>query len=158
LPEIEKMKIIFWIQLIALLLVAGSGLIIGCRQSLQQTDSTSLTAVDPATNMSAISTRDAFILIQNNQDNPDFIIIDVRTAGEFAGGHIANAVNIDYYSPDFKSNLDKLDRNKEYLIYCRTGIRGAAAIKIMIELGFTRRYNLSGGIVQWVDDGYSILE
>ncbi len=70
----------------------------------------------------AITTRDAFVLIHNNTDNPGFVIIDVRTASEFNGGHIAGAVNVDYYSPDFRSIVGTLDRRSRYLVYCRTGI------------------------------------
>ena len=105
-----------------------------------------------------ISLQDASVLIQNNKVNLDLIIIDVRTPDEFNGGHLANAININYYSPEFKSNIDKLDRNKEYLIYCRTGVRGTGATQIMIDLGFTRVYNLAGGIVQWIDAGYPTLK
>ena len=82
------------------------------------------------------------------------MIIDVRTADEFNSGHLAKAVNIDYYSPNFKSNIAKLDRNIEYLIYCRTGVRGAAATQIMLDIGFTRVYNLTGGILEWTKAGY----
>lgn len=102
----------------------------------------------------SISVRDASTLIQDNKNNPDFMIIDVRTADEFNSGHLANAVNIDYYSSDFKSNIAKLDRNKEYLIYCRTGVRGAAATQIMLDIGFTRVHNLTGGILEWTNAGY----
>ncbi len=103
-----------------------------------------------------ITIPDAFNLIQNNKNNPDFIILDVRTAEEFGSGHLANAVNLDYYSPDFKSNLGKLDRNKEYLVYCRTGARSTAATQIMADLGFTKVHNLSGGIVQWTNARYPL--
>jgi rhodanese-related sulfurtransferase len=106
----------------------------------------------------AISVQDAFTLIQQNKSNPDFVIIDVRTADEFNSGHLEGAVNIDFYSPDFKANLDKLERNKEYLIYCRTGIRGAAAIRIMLDIGFTMVRNMSGGIVQWNEAGYPTVK
>jgi rhodanese-related sulfurtransferase len=102
----------------------------------------------------SISVADAFSLIQANQGNPDFVIVDVRTSDEFNNGHLAGALNIDYYASDFKSNLDKLERAQEYLIYCRTGIRGAAAVGLMLELGFNRVHNLTGGIVQWNAAGY----
>jgi rhodanese-related sulfurtransferase len=116
-------------------------------------------AIETATaTIPEITVQDAIKLIQNNRDNPDFVIIDVRTADEFKSGHLANAVNIDYYSPDFKSNINKLDRNKEYLIYCQTGIRGAAATQIMMDLSFTRLHNLSGGIVQWIDAGFPTVK
>jgi rhodanese-related sulfurtransferase len=113
---------------------------------------TETTAVTPA--VPTINIQDAFKLIQNNQGNADFIIIDVRTADEFNNGHLASAINIDYYSSDFKPAVDKMDRSKTYLVYCRTGIRGEAATQIMVDLGFTRVQNLAGGIVEWVNAGY----
>jgi len=126
-------------------------------QSNNSPSETSQPGVNPVvTTIPEISTKEAFSLIQNNKDNPDFIILDVRTPDEFDSGHLAKAVNLDYYEANFKSNLAKLDRNKEYLAYCRTGIRGAAATQIMLDLGFTKVHNLSGGIVQWISDGYPI--
>jgi rhodanese-related sulfurtransferase len=101
----------------------------------------------------AIDVKEAYELIQSNKSNPDFIIIDVRTPDEFNGGYIAGAVNIDYYSSDFKDKIGQLDRKKEYLIYCRSGVRGAASVQIMLDLGFTRVHNLTGGIVQWINAG-----
>jgi rhodanese-related sulfurtransferase len=108
--------------------------------------------------LTEIDVQSAHDLIRKNQDNPDFIIIDVRTATEFNNGHLAGAINIDFYSPDFKSSIDRLARNKEYLIYCLTGIRGAAAIRIMIDLGFNTVHNLSGGITQWMAAGYPTVQ
>jgi rhodanese-related sulfurtransferase len=104
-----------------------------------------------------IDVQDAYALIQNNQNNPDFIILDVRTPDEFKGGFLAGAINIDYYSPDFKDKIGQLDRNKEYLVYCRSGVRGVASVQIMLGLGFTRVHNLSGGIVQWINAGLPIV-
>jgi rhodanese-related sulfurtransferase len=101
-----------------------------------------------------ITSRDAFVLIQSNTNNPGFVIIDVRTAAEFNGGHIANAISLDYYSPDFKSVVGTLDRDSRYLVYCRTGIRGAAAAQIMRDLSFKQIQNLTGGLDQWIRDGY----
>lgn len=101
-----------------------------------------------------ITAQDAFSLIQSNTGNPGLVIIDVRTAAEFSGGHIANAINIDYYSPDFTSKVATLDRNNRYVVYCRTGIRGAAATQIMRDISFTQVQNLTGGLDQWIRDGY----
>lgn len=101
-----------------------------------------------------LTTQDAFSLIQSNKAKPGLVIIDVRTAAEFSSAHIANAINLDYYSPDFKANVDKLDRSDRYVVYCRTGIRGAAATQIMRDLGFTQAQNLTGGLEQWILDGF----
>ena len=81
-----------------------------------------------------ISAQEAFDLIQENQGNPDFVIVDVRTPQEFADGHIENAINIDFRSEAFRNEIDKLDKNKQYIIHCRSGSRSRGALNIMIEL------------------------
>jgi len=100
-----------------------------------------------------ITPQEAFTLIQNNQNNPDFVIIDVRTLEKFAGEHIENATNIDFYSEAFRDELNKLDKNKTYLVYCRSGVRSGNALDIMAELNFREAYNMSGGITAWKAEG-----
>ena len=104
-----------------------------------------------------ITTAKADDLIQENAGNPDFIVIDVRTPEEYASGYIDNAVNIDFYTADFREQLAALDRDKTYLIYCRTGRRSASARDIMAELGFREVYNMSGGIVAWEAEGRPVV-
>ena len=99
-----------------------------------------------------ITPQEAFALIQDNQDNPDFVIIDVRTPEEFAEEHIEDAINLDYYSETFQDELDTLDRDTTYLIYCRSGGRSGNALDIMAELDFGEAYNMTGGIIQWVEE------
>ncbi|AEG19384.1 MAG: rhodanese-like domain-containing protein [Methanobacterium paludis] len=82
-------------------------------------------------------------------ENEDFIILDVRAPWEFAEGHIKNAENLDFTDPDFSENLEKFDKNKKYIVYCKTGRRGGLALKAMKEAGFTEVYNLIGGYVGW---------
>jgi len=100
-----------------------------------------------------ITPEEAFALIQDNQNNPDFVIIDVRTPAEFAGEHIENATNIDFYSETFRDTLNNLDRNKTYLAYCAVGGRSGSALDIMVELNFREAYNILGGINQWKAEG-----
>jgi len=100
-----------------------------------------------------ITPQEAFTLIQSNQNNPDFVIIDVRTSAEFAEGHIENATIIDFYSETFRDTLNTLDKDKAYLIYCRVGGRSGSALDIMAELNFKEAYNILGGINQWNTEG-----
>ena len=100
-----------------------------------------------------ITPEEAYILIQENKDNPNFVILDVRTPEEFLGEYIENAVNLDYYSDTFRNDLDKLDKNKTYLIYCKSGGRSEDALNIMKELDFREVYNLLGGIIKWKSEG-----
>ena len=105
-----------------------------------------------------ITPQEAFILIQDNQDNPDFVIIDVRTPDEFDVEHIENATNIDFYSEAFRDMLNNLDKNKTYLIYCRVGGRSGSALDIMAELNFKEAYNILGGINQWKTEGFPTVK
>ena len=104
-----------------------------------------------------ISVADARTMIMENQDNPDFVILDVRTRSEFDAGHIENAVNLDFYADTFEDDLDALDKTKTYLVYCRTANRSGQAMDIMQNLNFEEVYNMLGGITQWIDDGYPVV-
>ncbi|KAA9332821.1 rhodanese-like domain-containing protein [Adhaeribacter soli] len=79
------------------------------------------------------------------QTNPEVIILDVRTPEEYAAGHVAGAVNLDYYAPDFAEQLDKLDRQKTYLLYCASGNRSGKAAAIFKEKHFPKFYNSTAG-------------
>ena len=105
-----------------------------------------------------ITPQEAFILIQDNEDNPDFVIIDVRTPEEFAEEHLENAANIDSRSETFRDKLNNLDKNKTYLIYCRSGRRSRNALDIMEELTFREAYNMSGGIIEWKAEGLPTIK
>ncbi|WP_288550953.1 rhodanese-like domain-containing protein [uncultured Brachyspira sp.] len=80
------------------------------------------------------------IKLVNSSTN--MVILDVRTREEYLSGNIPNAINIDVLSQDFKSKIDMLDKNKEYLIYCRSGNRSSIASSIMSTNGFINIYNL----------------
>jgi len=105
-----------------------------------------------------ISAEEAYQLIEENKDNADFIIIDIRTEIEYDQGYIQNAINIDYYLPDFSQTLQNLDKNKTYLIYCRSGNRSSNTLNTMNKLDFMEVYNLEGGIITWIEEGYPIIE
>jgi rhodanese-related sulfurtransferase len=97
-------------------------------------------------------------LIRANQGNTGFAILDVRTPAEYAESHLQNAINLDFNSPGFKDEAGRLDKNKTYLVYCRTGVRSAAAGNIMVELGFKDIYNMTGGITEWQSSGLPVVK
>jgi len=105
-----------------------------------------------------ITPQEAYASIQENQDNPDFVIIDVRTPEEFSEGYIEGAINIDFYSETFQDELNILDKDKSYLIYCRSGGRSGSALAIMEELNFREVYNMTGGIIQWQAEGFPTVK
>jgi len=103
-----------------------------------------------------VTPQEAFDLIQDNEDNPDFIILDVRTPQEFTEGHIEGAINIDFYADTFRDEVAALDRDKTYLVYCRSGNRSSRSVTIMDELNFREIYHVLGGIIAWEEAGLPI--
>jgi rhodanese-related sulfurtransferase len=87
----------------------------------------------------------------------DLVILDIRTPGEFATGHIKGAINMDYRSGAFAREIGRLDRSRTYLVYCRTGRRTAGAIDIMTALGFRRIIQVAGDIEGWKAAGLPLV-
>ena len=83
-------------------------------------------------------------------EQPQAVVLDVRTEEEFESGYIPNAINIDIrMGPSFIEEINSLDKNKSYYVYCRSGSRSSQAIQLMRELGFNDTFNLRGGILDW---------
>jgi phage shock protein E len=89
-------------------------------------------------------------------EQPRTVILDVRTPQEFAQGHIAHAVNLNVSSPDFARHLADLDKDQTYLVVCRSGNRSARACNEMRQAGFSRLYNLDGGMLEWERAGQPV--
>ncbi|MHA8051641.1 thioredoxin domain-containing protein [Aquirufa sp. ROCK-SH2] len=85
---------------------------------------------------------------QKLKSTPNALLLDVRTSGEFGGGHLPNAKNIDFRSPDFATQIKSLDKNKPVLIYCLSGGRSAQAAELMRKEGFTVT-EMKGGYLKW---------
>ncbi|MBI4658984.1 MAG: rhodanese-like domain-containing protein [Verrucomicrobia bacterium] len=81
------------------------------------------------------------------------VILDVRTPKEFAAGHIAGAVNIDFNAPDFEKKIRELDKNKTYLVHCAAGVRSTKACHKMEGLNFKQLFNLEPGFKAWEKAG-----
>jgi len=86
----------------------------------------------------------------------DVVVIDVRTPREYAEGHIPGAVNIDFYAPDFESKIAALDKDKEYLVHCRSGNRSRRSLPIFQKHGFKKIGHLTRGINEWYQKGLPI--
>ncbi|MEI0747069.1 rhodanese-like domain-containing protein [Brachyspira pulli] len=72
----------------------------------------------------------------------NLILLDVRTAEEYMAGSVPNSVNIDVMNTDFISKINLLDKNKDYIVYCRSGNRASIASSIMSTNGFLNVYSL----------------
>ena len=86
---------------------------------------------------------------------PNAQIIDVRTPQEFAGGHLDNAINIDWLGDNFEASTQKLDKTKPVFVYCKTNNRSVQAAEKLGELGFKTIYNMQGGLLKWDAEGFS---
>jgi len=84
------------------------------------------------------------------------MIIDVRTLGEFDGGHLSDAKNIDWNGNGFETEIVKLDKTKPLFVYCLVGGRSASAANKMRSLGFKEVYEMQGGIMAWNNAGKSL--
>lgn len=80
-------------------------------------------------------------------------VLDVRTPGEFAVGHLTNAHNINVESDTFGAEIAKLDKQATYAVYCHSGRRSAIATAQMEKVGFQHLYNLNGGVEAWMASG-----
>lgn len=88
------------------------------------------------------------------KQKPDLMLLDVRTPEEFQQGHINQAQNVDFYQ-NFGDQLSKLDKKREYLVYCAVGGRSAKAVNQMREQGF-KVYDLKGGLKAWLAAGLPV--
>ncbi len=86
---------------------------------------------------------------KEKMNGKNVVILDVRTPLETKEGIIPGAIEIDIKGDDFKEKVKALDRDKTYLVYCRSGRRSVAACDIMEREGFKKLYNLLGGYLDY---------
>jgi thioredoxin 1 len=82
-------------------------------------------------------------------ETPNAQLVDVRTTGEYGGGHLPKAQNVDLRSTDFTQKVQTLDKTKPTFVYCLSGGRSAEAANIMRQNGFTNVYEMGGGYLKW---------
>jgi len=85
-------------------------------------------------------------------------LIDVRTAEEFAEGHLEGAVNMDYNDDSFNEQVSALTKTMAVYVYCRSGRRSAAAADQMKELGFLEVHDMDGGILAWREGSLPVVD
>jgi rhodanese-related sulfurtransferase len=105
-----------------------------------------------------ISPEEAFQLFEKVREDPDFIILDVRTPKEFNTDHIEGAMNVDFRGEGFTEEMKIGDKEKKYLIYCGSGVRASKAMGIMKELEYLEVYNILGGIRMWKVSNFPVIE
>ncbi len=94
--------------------------------------------------------------IQELSEIEEVQLVDVRTPEERRQGFLANSQKIDYNSPTFSQEIEKLDKSKPVIVYCKSGKSRAKCAKKMKEAGFVKIYDLDGGIAKWKFRGFDI--
>ena len=90
------------------------------------------------------------------RENQGVIVLDIRTAQEFARGHIAGAMHVDFRAPNFRDALVGLDADRSYIVHCASGGRSRRSLPIFGELGFRRVYHLPAGMEGWREAGLPV--
>jgi len=100
-----------------------------------------------------ISPEEVYEIISKGEE---FLILDVRTPDEFNEGHIEGAVLIPV--DELERRLDELPKDKPIITYCRSGVRSRNAANILLENGFSKVYDMMGGIIEWINKGYPAVD
>ena len=96
-----------------------------------------------------ISPQQVYDAVHNNDKTQ---LIDVRTKEEFSTSHLKGAQNICLTDNNFNKKIKLLDKNKPVYVYCKKGVRSADAAKKLKKMGFTKIYDMEGGIILWEDE------
>ncbi len=91
---------------------------------------------------------------KNKIDKGQVQIVDVRTPGEYAGGHVPGAVNIPHMSIIARKN--ELAGDRELIFICQLGQRSALACEFAASAGFKGLYNIEGGTEAWIKAGFAV--
>lgn len=128
---------------IFLSLLATIGLCTGCNANNDMKD---VTILEPQ------------VFIENTKADTNAIILDVRTPDEYAEGHIEGAINLDWLNSEvFNEGEAKLDKSKNYYIYCRSGRRSNAAATKMQTDGF-KVFDMKGGYLLWCELNLPVIK
>ena len=113
-----------------------------------------------AINFSACDAQNSFTNINQKEmidlmKDESIVVIDVRTPGEVSQGYLKGTDHFfNINSSDFEENIKSLDPEKTYIVYCKSSARSSKAANYMASSGFTKIYNLKGGMMSWSDKNY----
>ncbi len=130
---------------------------IGCNNSeTKKVDTVELSASEEIQEVIALLNSEEFE--KHTSAVGDVQLIDVRTPKEVAEGTIAGSTNFDFYADDFKDKIAVLDKSKPVYVFCRSGRRSADTATMLKEMGFSKVYDLQGGVIAWQDSGRELIK
>lgn len=80
-------------------------------------------------------------------DGQALTIVDVRTVGEFAAGHLPGSLNIPL--SELAARVDELDEDGRIVVVCGSGVRSVQGAEVLLDAGCSDVYNLAGGLLTW---------
>ncbi len=104
---------------------------------------------------SKLNNLDSIAFLKQYHATSNAILLDVRTLEEYNRLHLNNAIHFDYLGPDFLDQLDGMDKNIPYFIYCQSSRRSTRTCTLLKNSGFENIYNLEGGLNE-VEDVYAL--
>ena len=107
---------------------------------------------EPSVELITVEEMDSLVQLGNVQ------LIDVRTPEEYNEGHIESALNINFYDDNFEELIEQVDKSKPVAVYCGKGGRSAKCASFMKNAGFTKIYDLNGGITEWKFKGKELTK
>lgn len=125
----------------------------GVSGDMASTPGTFRDAGQPTSGWRTVTPPEAAAIMEQRLNDDTFMVLDVRTPDEYATGHLAGARNIDLTAPEFRDRMRSLNRNRTYLVYCRSGNRSASALATLRELGFASALHMDGGTLAWSAEG-----
>ena len=105
--------------------------------------------------LETVSPAEASAIIEGDPEG--LLILDVRSAEDYAQAHLPGAANADVRAEDFRDRIATLDRDAPYVVYCREGNWSQDALEVMEDLGFAEVYGIDGGIIAWVEESFPIV-
>ena len=110
----------------------------------------------PSLRSDKISVEEAAVFLEKNKGELDVVLMDIRTKREFDSLRLENSVNIDFSLPDFPEILNKLDKEKRYILIDQNGRKSAMAFELMKEQRFPKIHYIIGGLNEWTRNNYPI--
>jgi rhodanese-related sulfurtransferase len=91
------------------------------------------------------------LLERQAKKDQSLFVLDVRTPQEYAAGHVPGAVNVPY--DQVASQLTEIPKDKEVVLYCKSGRRAGLAAEVLEANGYTKLVHLQGDMQAWLKDG-----
>lgn len=131
--------------MLSIIALAFSMTMTGCGNNQPAQEPSTSQPQQPTGKVETLDVQTCQTMIQEGKAN----VLDVRTPGEWNRGHLSAAQLMDFYQDNFRSEVDKLDKEQTYIVYCAVGGRSGEAAKMMHDMGFRHVINMAGGIEAW---------